>query len=46
MINNSVGKTALLREILANNRYHVIYIDTRVSGKNKMKIKNKPTFER
>ncbi|RGB30612.1 Archaeal ATPase-domain-containing protein [Rhizophagus diaphanus] len=28
----SVGKTALLREILSNNRYHVIYIDTRVSG--------------
>ncbi|CAB4424634.1 unnamed protein product [Rhizophagus irregularis] len=28
----SVGKTALLREILASNQYHVIYIDTRVSG--------------
>ncbi|GBC03954.1 hypothetical protein RclHR1_05410010 [Rhizophagus clarus] len=28
----SVGKTALVREILASSQYHVIYIDTRVSG--------------
>ncbi|RIA90680.1 Archaeal ATPase-domain-containing protein [Glomus cerebriforme] len=28
----SVGKTALLREVLANNKYHVIYIDLRISG--------------
>ncbi|KAG9299228.1 hypothetical protein G9A89_013876 [Geosiphon pyriformis] len=29
---NSVGKTALLREILADDRYHVIHFDLRLPG--------------
>lgn len=28
----SVGKTALLREVLSQERYHVVYFDLRVAG--------------
>ncbi|KAJ3180821.1 hypothetical protein HDU85_003903 [Gaertneriomyces sp. JEL0708] len=29
---SSVGKTALLREVLSDDRYHVIYLDLRIAG--------------
>lgn len=29
---SSVGKTALLRQLLSNDRYHVLHFDLRIAG--------------